>query len=89
MGKNRLDHKTRSELINEAVAYHIEHRQPFDVLMVKFNLNYQDSLNAIHEARKQIRENELFIENPEREIKGLDWQYNPEREIRNLQVPKY
>ena len=25
----------------------------------------------------------------EDEIKGLDWQYNPEKEIRNLQIPKY
>ena len=79
----------RSDKIVAAVNHYELNCSAPEVLMDKFNISYSDAIGAVTEGKKRQRERILLSENVEKEIEGMDWQYNPEREIKNLTIPRY
>jgi polyhydroxyalkanoate synthesis regulator phasin len=79
----------RNERILLAVKHYKEFRSMLDTLMTKFDLTMTDARNVVVEANKRIREEEILYNNQEREIEGMVWEYNPERDIKDLTVPQY
>lgn len=61
---------------------------PFDLARL-FEMSLRQAYRVIEDVTKYQDNKKYPWDTIELEIKGMDWEYNPEREIRNLQVPKY
>ena len=76
----------RNDRILEAQKHYFIFRSAPEVLMTKFNLSIQDATNIIWEGQKIIREQHFKEYNPEDEIKGMDYKYDPEKCIRHINI---
>jgi hypothetical protein len=59
------------------------------VLCKKFNISATTAQRIMDEVVNEARLDVKYIVDPEHEIKGLVWEYNPERDIKGLTVPQY
>jgi predicted HTH transcriptional regulator len=56
-------------------------------LMDIFNISERTAYRAMSDALKPLPLN--LWDTIEKEIEGLDWQYNPEKEIQGIEIPRY
>jgi hypothetical protein len=77
---------SRTDRIESAIISYMNNIQSVDKLMTDFNLTGEDVLGVIIEAKIRRRDQIFMTGKIEKQIEGMEWDYNPERDIRGMQV---